>query len=666
MQTLKSILKKQHELSVALESQDSLEDVLTTILDFLLEIEEFEGGGVYIIDQKTGSIDLIKQKKLPMDLVEGFSHYDSDSPQAAIINEGNPVYANYENLKSRLEDKPIQSPLKAVAIIPLIYKNRAVGSINLASFSIKQFSEESKELLEALVDTFCNAIGRSMAVSAQFKSEEKFKSYIENAPNGIFVADENGNYIDVNKTACEMTGYSRAELLGLNLLNLTPKKNQREAYLSFQQLMETGKIDIEIPFVKKDGTKGIWSVSSVKLSDNCFLGFTNDITEERELETRLKQREKMEAIGQLAGGVAHDFNNQLACIMGNADLLHQEVANNENLSGYTKSILTATVHAKDLIFQLLAFARKGKHLTTPVDVHKVIIESVSLLKHSLDKRIRIIQQFNANPSTILGDQVQLENVFLNMALNARDAMNNQGEIRFTTDTATLSEKYCKEKPYEVESGEYLRVLISDNGSGIPEDKIKHIFEPFYTTKEVGKGTGMGLAAAYGTIKNHKGFIEVSSIPGEGTEFEIYLPLATENVTSLDPNSDMYSDVVKGEGHILLVDDEKHVLDFTEKMLRNIGYEVTTSNNGQEALELFRKNHNQYDLIVLDMIMPELNGKDTYFGMKGVQKDLNVIISSGYAMDGEVQKVLNAGAHSFIQKPFRLDELSKKIAKAINS
>lgn len=664
MHTLKTILKKQHDLSVALESQDSLEDVLTTILDFLLEIDEFEGGGVYIIDQKTGSIDLISQQKLPMDLVKGFSHYKSDSRQAAIINRGEPVYANYEELKSQLEDRPIKSPLKAVAVIPLIYKKRAVGSINLASFSVLQFSEETKALLEALTDTFCNAVGRSIAVAAQYKSEEKFKSYIENAPNGIFVADENGCYIDVNSTACQMTGYSREELLGMNLLELTPKRNHTEALVAFKQLMDVGKISIDLPYIKKDGMKRIWNVSSVKLSDNCFLAFTNDITEQRELESRLQQREKMEAIGQLAGGVAHDFNNQLACILGNADLLHREIVGESELSEYTSNILTATRHAKDLIFQLLAFARKGKNLTTPVDVHKVILEVVSLLKHSIDKRIKIIQQFSANPSMILGDPVQLENVFLNMALNARDAMHNKGEIRFITDCITLSEQYCKEKPFEVESGEYLKVVIADNGSGIADDIVTHIFEPFYTTKEVGKGTGMGLAAAYGTIKNHRGFIEVSSVLGEGTEFEIYLPLApdTERISGKDINA--HDDIIKGVGHVLLVDDEKEVLELTEKMLKNIGYKVTTSDNGQEALTLFSKNHNLYDLIVLDMIMPELNGKDTYFEMKKVKDDFNVIISSGYAMDGEVQKILDAGAQAFIQKPFSIDELSKKIAEVM--
>jgi signal transduction histidine kinase/CheY-like chemotaxis protein len=386
----------------------------------------------------------------------------------------------------------------------------------------------------------------------------------------------------------------------------------------------------------------------------------------RELEKsqeRLRQSEKLEAIGLLAGGIAHDFNNQLTGIMAFADLIRITAKNNPDIREYAESILASSRRSADLTGQLLAFARKGNMLSLPVDMHRVAADVMSLLAHTLDKRITLRQRLAAASFTILGDPAQLHNALLNLALNSRDAMPEGGELSFETDIKDLDEAFCKTLPYDIKPGTYLRLRVADTGCGMDEKTMQHIFEPFFTTKEKGKGTGMGLAAVYGTMRSHNGAVTVSSEPGRGTNITLHFPILISPAPVSHPVPGAGAEK-KGIGHVVLVEDEQSVYEGVEKMLLVIGYKVTGFKNGKGALNFYRDNWKSVDLVILDMIMPVMGGKETFMEMKRINPDIIALLASGYSLNGEAQSILDIGVRGFIQKPFTIDELRQKISALI--
>jgi len=395
-----------------------------------------------------------------------------------------------------------------------------------------------------------------------------------------------------------------------------------------------------------------------------IVGTHTDISQQKEIEERLLHSEKMEAIGQLAGGIAHDFNNQLSSIVGYIELLHEGVHDRPELEKYTDNIMRATKRASDLTTQLLAFARKGKYQSVPVDVHSTIREVISLLQHSIDKRIVLKTHFHASPPYILGDPTQLQNALLNLALNARDAMPKGGELSFATSIVILDKQFCKQSSFELRPGDYLKIEVTDSGWGMDQKTQKHIFEPFFTTKPDGKGTGMGMAAVYGTVKNHKGAIEVHSKTGKGTTIQLYFPHITSK-PDRKQQADERIKLSKGSTHILVIDDEEMIRDVGSVMLNSLGYKASLCSNGAEAIEFFKNAWQDIDLVILDMVMPRMSGMETFLELKKINPHVKAILSSGYGADSEVQKILNAGVRGFIQKPFHRKDLSEKIAEVLD-
>lgn len=376
----------------------------------------------------------------------------------------------------------------------------------------------------------------------------------------------------------------------------------------------------------------------------------------RSAEERLRQSEKMEAIGYLAGGIAHDFNNQLAGIMGCADLLRAGLTDNTSLYELADMIVVAAGRSSELTKQLLAFARKGKLQSIQIDIHRTINEVVAILERSIGKKINLHQHLKAHLTTVQGDPAQIESAFLNLALNAGDAMPNGGDLIFITNNVTIDKK--RAKTLAVEPGTYIEITIADTGIGIDETIQKRIFEPFFTTKA--KGTGMGLAAVYGIITNHKGTIDVKSNVGKGSIFTLYLPVSERDAST----SAKYARqaVPKISGKILVIDDENLVLNTTARILTQHGYEVITCTGGHEAVELYKKSFDQIGCVILDIIMPEMDGREVFRAMKKISPRVKVLFSSGYSMDREVRTIVQKGGAEFIQKPFQVDHLFERISR----
>ncbi|MCA9520713.1 MAG: response regulator [Myxococcales bacterium] len=389
-----------------------------------------------------------------------------------------------------------------------------------------------------------------------------------------------------------------------------------------------------------------------------MIGTIRDITERKLLEQRIRHNEKMEAIGQLAGGVAHDFNNQLVGIMGYADLLRGQTTDRD-VSRFVDKIILAARRAADLTAELLAFSRKGKYLSESVDLERIVVEVVNILRHTVDKRITIQKTFRASPATTLGDPSQLQNAILNLGLNARDAMPEGGVLHFETEIIELGAGPESSHSFQVLPGPYVRVTVRDTGVGMSRELQERVFEPFFTTKEKGRGTGMGLAAVYGTVKNHRGAIDVVSEPGRGTTIAIDLPLHFER----EPPNATHDTPPRSERALrqaLVVDDEEEVRHVLKAMLEGQGFAVLVSSNGAEGVELYRRRHEEIDIVILDMVMPVMGGRETYLEMKAINPNIHALLVSGYSLDGEAQSILDDGVRGFLQKPFRLEDLCAKL------
>lgn len=518
-----------------------------------------------------------------------------------------------------------------------------------------------------------NTRRRKAAEGELRESEERFRLLMEQAPEAIFVLDvDQGKVLDCNAKALDLFGCPREELIaqGPERFCLTEQPElldeKDSSHLHDQEKALRGEIvryqrTVETP----EGEQRLCEVLLVhlpfkgrKLLRKSFI----DISERVALQNQLHQAEKMQAIGQLAGGIAHDFNNQLSSILGHAEMLQRRL-NDQRLLRYVELIRTAAKRSAELTQQLLDFSRKGQHLTRTTAINPLLHEVVAVLKRSVDKRITIDCCLNAGEAKVKADPTQLQNALLNLALNARDAMPDGGELTFFTDIVPLGKEFSKRHSYKVSPGNYLKICVSDTGCGMSKAVQQRIFEPFFTTKAMGKGTGMGLASVYGTVLSHKGHINVYSELGKGTTFHIYLPLALEQEDISCQDIPLLP--VAGSGHILVVDDEELVRQMTIEMLEDLGYRVTEAAHGAEALKIYQGSWQQFDLVILDMIMPAMDGRDTFVAMREINPEIKAILCSGYSVNDNTETLLRLGFGAFVGKPFSSIELSHKIADLLN-
>ena len=382
------------------------------------------------------------------------------------------------------------------------------------------------------------------------------------------------------------------------------------------------------------------------------------------LEKQLIEEEKLKTVGLLAGGIAHDFNNQLAIIMGYASVLRsQRKLNEDRKLQCLDQILSSANNSSSLIKQLLAFSQKGKYQNIPVNIHEVINEVISILTHTIDKRICIKTNFAATKYTVKGDPAQIQNVIMNLAINAKNAMPDGGMITFKTTNETLAKEQCKNSGFDLKPGKYVRISIIDTGKGIaPRDK-ERIFEPFFTTKNSGNGFGLGLAAALGTIRNHQGSITVESAVGTGTDFCILLPALAKNVSDAKAKKIGAANISESKVKLLLVDDEKAFCRMVTDFMGALGYTILTYSNPLKAAEYYQNSWKEIDLVIMDMIMPKINGYDMIKRFEKINPEVRIVISSAYSDDGDIQELLknNKRIVGFHKKPFDLITFANNIS-----
>jgi len=518
-------------------------------------------------------------------------------------------------------------------------------------------------LVGLIVVMVVNITSRRQAEKKLRESEEKYRILIENADEAICVSQD-GMIKFLNPKTEDMSGYSKEELLKIPFTDLVHPEN-RDMVLDRHRRRLAGE---ELPstysfrIINKAG-ETLWvQLNTVVIHWEgrlATLNFLRDITQLRKLEAQFQYVQRMESLGTLAGGIAHDFNNLLMGIQGNASLMLLEKDSGHPGYERLKHIEQYVRNGSDLAKQLLGFARGGKYEVRPTDMNKLIKTSSQMFGRT-KKEIKIHRKYQEGIWTVNVDRTQIEQVLLNLYVNAWQAMPGGGELYLETENVTLDEAYVK--PFQVGAGKYVKISITDTGVGMEEAIQQRIFEPFFTTKDMGRGTGLGLASAYGIIKNHGGFIDVSSKKGEGTTFNIYLQTSEEKVAE---ESGLSEEILTGTETVLLVDDEEMIVDVGKQLLEKMGYRVFIVRSGKEAIDIYREKKDQVDIVILDMIMPGIGGGETYERMKEINPNLKALLSSGYSMDGQAQEILNRGCDGFIQKPFNTKQLSRKLREILD-
>ncbi len=511
---------------------------------------------------------------------------------------------------------------------------------------------------------------RKKGEEALEREKEKFRVLTEKSPLGISIVQEDGRYKYINPKFIEIFGYTLEDIpTGRDWFRKAfPDKEKRKEAIStwFSDLKRLGRGEIRtrtFTTTCKDGSQKMIQFRAVTTETGDQFIIYEDITEKRRLEVQLQQAQKMEAIGTLAGGIAHDFNNLLQAISGYTEILLMSKDRGDPDYDKLVNIQASARRASELVRQILTFSRKVESKLRPVDLNQEVRQVQKLLERIIPRMIDIELHLQEGLKITNADPAQMEQVMMNLAVNARDAMPEGGRLVFETANRVLDQEYCKTHLGAV-PGEYVLLSISDTGCGMDRQTLEHIFEPFYTTKGVGSGTGLGLSMVYGIVKNHGGYIMCYSEPGEGTTFKVYLPVIKQEGVEQEEKKEEKE--IRGGGEvILLVDDEEDILNTGKEMLTRFGYGVITARSGEEAIEIIKETDTAPDLVILDLSMPGMGGRRCLEKLLEMDPELKIIISSGYSANGTVRATLDSGAAGFIGKPYQLKDMLKKVREVLD-
>jgi len=559
--------------------------------------------------------------------------------------------------------------VKNVASIPFERQGALAGMMIIASTAEGTFGEKKIALLQAFGNQISVALHNASLFEQVKQSERQYADLYEHSPDMYHSVDRNGIVVSCNLTESQLLGFSKEEIIGGSLLRLYPESQHEHVRDNLKKVFERGEElkGVEEQARKHDGTQVDVSVNSSLVFDVdgkplMVRMVLRDITEKKKMEAKILQAQKIDSIGNLAGGVAHDFNNVLTSILGSASIMRRRLKDDPRWTKYVDLIETAARRGAAVTRQLLTFARKTDPHVHSVDVNSVIEQTIRLFEATTSKSIEIINTPSTEPVIVKADEGQLQQALLNLFINARDAMPDGGALKIDCKPCYFDEEQIRQFA-DGKPGHYVSISVADTGVGIPNHVLNRIFEPFFTTKSPNKGTGLGLSVVYGVVRGHDGYINVDSEINRGTVFAIYLPrmmdgklLAHDQVRKSEP--------IGGNEHILLIEDEAAVGEVGVDILKDLGYSVDVASDGKGAMQQLEDALYAFDLVVLDMNMPHMDGRQTLELIKKLYPKLKVIMCSGYseAMLGEGKFI--ESVDGFIQKPYEIEELAAKIRSAL--
>jgi PAS domain S-box-containing protein len=495
------------------------------------------------------------------------------------------------------------------------------------------------------------------------QSEALLNTFMDSATESFLLLDSDLNIVNINKQALDLLQKSKEELVGENLAAINPDIKESGRYDRYLEVMRSGEPYIVEDYTYQSATRGRMTgvLQGFKVGDGLGI-IVIDTTRRKRLEEQLRQAQKMEAIGSLAGGIAHDFNNILGIIIGYTELAMEDLPAGSLARGNLEQVLNATGRARETVKQILAFSRKDGQEQKIVYLSNIVNNALIQLRSGIPSNIEIRVSIQERLHPILADVSQIHQVIMNICANASQAMKDTGGV-LGIDLKEVKVSPGTPEHNMLEPGSYQQLSFSDTGHGMNPQVIRRIFEPYYTTKEQGEGTGMGLAVAHGILKNHGGDITVHSKPGKGTAFHLYFPTTIEEQPSLEPPaSDQL--VSKGQKRILLIDDEQPLVQMGQQMLEKLGYYVITRTNSMEALELFRSDPHHFDLVVSDQTMPRMTGVQLAAELRTIRSDIPIILCTGFSEHINEENFRTLGINGFVMKPILKDDLHRKIREVL--
>lgn len=549
----------------------------------------------------------------------------------------------------------------------------------------KKISEQTGNLYLRETEELSRLIRwRQQAEKELRESEERFRFLAEKMADIIWTVNLNFQTTYVSPSIEKILGFTPEERKRQTLEEMiTPDSLEKVQRMFLEEFRrdEAGNDDpdrsvtVEVEYYRKDGST-VWLENKVKaMRDGSgriegIYGVSRDITDRKtaekekiKLQSQLQQVQKMESIGTLAGGIAHDFNNILGIIVGNTELAMDDIPEWHSARRNLKEILTSSIRARDIVKQILAFSRQSPQEKKPVRIIPIIKESLKLLRSSIPATIRIHQSISSESDTVLADPVQINQVLINLCINAVHAMGDKGGVLEVGLEDVELDSGDAIQYHDLPSGKYVRLTVSDTGHGIESMLLKRIFDPYFTTKGVGKGSGMGLSVVHGIVKSHGGCVAVNSEPGKGTVFNVLFPCVEDKP---EPEVEISIEIPRGKGKILFVDDEKAIIDIMQPMIERLGYEVSVRTSSIEGLEAFRANPNRFDLVITDFTMPNMTGMELAKALFKLRSDIPVILCTGYSEHINEDKAKRSGIRAFVVKPVVLSEIASTIRKVLDN
>jgi PAS domain S-box-containing protein len=576
-----------------------------------------------------------------------------------------PVVVEDLRTETRFSGAPLLRAHGVVSGMSVIIRGRErpYGVLGAHTASARRFTTDDVNFLRAVANVLAEAIGRKRAEDAMRQSESQFRALFENALDAVLIANDEGAYVDANPAACDLLGVSYNEVIGRTINDFTENDNPVAATRMLDQFLKEGTLRGELRLRRPDG-----SLVEVEFSATAnflpgrHLALLRDVTERRKLEEQFRQSQKLESVGMLAGGIAHDFNNILTVITGYSELTLRRLDKVDPLARNVVEIKKAAERAASLTRQLLAFSRKQVLQPKVLDLNSVIVNIEKMLGRLVGEDMELRTSPGVGLGKVKADPGQVEQVILNLVVNARDAMPKGGKITIETANIYLDEAYAR-RHIAVQPGWYVMLAVTDTGQGMDAETQKYIFEPFFTTKEQGKGTGLGLSTVYGIVKQSGGNLWVYSEVGVGTSFKIYLPLVDEQLTKPDADT-APPESVAGTETILLAEDEEMVRNLARESLKMHGYTVLEAANAGEALLICQQYKGRIDLLLTDVVMPRVSGRELAEQLVSLRPDMRVLYMSGYPDQAIVHHGILDEAIAFIGKPFTPDALAHKVVEVL--
>jgi len=602
---------------------------------------------------------------------EGFTNWIIRSRQAVVIDEigedGAITHDLGEGAPRFANPLIVEAGVKSFAGLPLMTKDRLLGMLYLYSLRPGVFQGQLP-LLTAFANQASIAIENARLYRESDEARRRYQDLYDNAPVMYHTIDTNGIVLECNQTEADMLGYSKEEIIGKPIYAFETEEYQELAPDALREAIEKGYATGERRFVRKDGTVIDTALEARAIYDDSgkVVGFRStltDITEHKRLEEQLLQSQKMEAIGRLAGGVAHDFNNMLTAITGYSDLALISLGQDDPLRKNIEEIKKAGERAASLTRQLLAFSRRQTLQPETLNLNTVVGDVEKMLQRLIGEDIDLITQLEPELEPVKADPGRMQQIIMNLAVNARDAMLQGGKLTIKTENVTIDEEHSR-FIHEAREGEFVCLSVADTGIGMDKETIGHIFEPFFTTKKAGEGTGLGLSVIYGIVKQHEGWIEVHSELGEGSTFAVYLPVFSIELEDETKETISLKDLQGNGERILLVEDEELIRKLATTGLSESGYIVFEAVNAEEALNIFERENGNFHLVFSDVVLPDESGLQLVDQLLSLEPKLKVLFSSGYTDEKSQWHLIREKGFRFLEKPYALSDLLRAIREAI--